>query len=67
MGWVHGFHNSLTGSLLDTVTGLPLGASTTIKSDYDAFLFGLHITFGPAPKHTQTAASSGEGAFPIQK
>ena len=46
--YVHGFNNSITGNLLDTVTGLPLGASTTLEMEYDAFVFGIHIAFGPA-------------------
>ena len=41
--YVHGFHNEITGSLLPI-----LGASTTLKSEYDSFVLGVHIKFGPA-------------------
>lgn len=39
--WMHGFHNTLTGSLLPV-----LGASTTLKSEFDAFALGIHVVFG---------------------
>ncbi len=43
VAYVHGFENSITGS----VTQLPLGTSTTIDAEYDSLAFGLHIKFGP--------------------
>lgn len=47
--WVHGFDHSITGALLDRVTGLPLGASTTLRMSYDSFVVGIHVAFGPTP------------------
>jgi long-chain fatty acid transport protein len=46
--YVHGFSNSVTGNLLDRITGEPFGASTTLDMEYDAFVFGIHVVFGPA-------------------
>jgi long-chain fatty acid transport protein len=42
-GWVHAFKNSLTGSVFQ----FPRGTSTTLQFEYDAFVFGIHIAFGP--------------------
>lgn len=45
VAWVHGFENDVSGSLLQV-----LGGSTTIRSHYDSFVFGIHVTFGPGAK-----------------
>ncbi len=43
--WVHGFKNSITGSVFQ----FPAGTSTTLQAEYDAFVLGIHISFGPTP------------------
>ncbi len=42
--WQHCFKNSVTGS----VAQLAAGNSTTLQFEYDSFVFGVHIAFGPA-------------------
>jgi long-chain fatty acid transport protein len=42
--WVHGFKNSISGSVFQ----FPAGTSTTLQMGYDAFVVGIHISFGPA-------------------
>ena len=55
--YVHGFEASQTGSLLPV-----LGASTSLKSEYDSFVFGIHVTFGP--HGSKDAACCGADAQP---
>jgi long-chain fatty acid transport protein len=41
LAYVHGFENSITGAVFPL-----LGTATTIDTEYDAFVFNLHIKFG---------------------
>jgi long-chain fatty acid transport protein len=41
LAYVHGFKNTINGSVFQL-----LGTSTTLDTEYDSFLFGLHIKFG---------------------
>ncbi len=45
LAYVHGFENSITGAVFPL-----LGTSTTVDTEYDSFLFGVHIKFGPCCK-----------------
>ncbi|MBL8796501.1 MAG: outer membrane protein transport protein, partial [Planctomycetia bacterium] len=62
--YAHGFDNSVSGDLLDRVTARPLGATTTLDMEYDAFIFGIHIAFGPAgcQGRCDSAAGGSSGA-----
>lgn len=57
--YVHGFNNSITGSLLPVA-----GASTTLAMEYDAFVLNLHVAFGPASRECreETACAPEAGA-----
>jgi long-chain fatty acid transport protein len=60
MGYVHGFQNSITGSITPLV-----GTSTTLDTEYDSITFGLHIKFGPrrcADRSCTPSAMATEGA-----
>jgi long-chain fatty acid transport protein len=41
LAYVHGFKNTITGSVSQLI-----GTSTTLDTEYDSFVFGLHIKFG---------------------
>lgn len=52
MAYVHGFKNSITGSVFQLS-----GSSTTIDSSYDSFVLGIHVKFGASPCRTATATA----------
>jgi long-chain fatty acid transport protein len=41
LAWIHGFENSVSGGVFPLV-----GTSVSLKTDYDALVFGIHIKFG---------------------
>ena len=51
LAYVHGFKNSITGSVVQL-----LGTSTTLDTEYDSFVLGLHIKFGK-PRCREVCAS----------
>ncbi|MCI0459908.1 MAG: outer membrane protein transport protein [Gemmataceae bacterium] len=56
--YVHGFKNSISGGVFPLV-----GTSTTLDTEYDSFVFGLHIKFGSccAREGRECEGLSGEG------
>jgi long-chain fatty acid transport protein len=53
LAYVHGFKNTITGSIFPL-----LGTSTTLDSEYDSIVFGLHIRFGGAAASAAPVAAS---------
>ena len=53
LAWMHGFDNSIQGSILQ----IP-GSSVRLTTQTDSLIFGLNVSFGPRKKTIPTEAPS---------